>query len=203
MRKVFGGALFTALAGMMVFGGVFAWQTSDSARGAAVVGANSFSIEYEPRCHATLDEAYLADDGIEDAAGAGEALAPVPCHSLIGPNGTTTPVGAGIGINEGDFDLQVVDGFVRVGRLHNSGGECSPADFAGEVRLLQPDRIIPPGGEGGPFAAYLSVDADAPADCQGNLVYYRVTIIAENPAGPTSRGEAESATELRGAVNGD
>ena len=33
--------------------------------------------------------------------------------------------------------------------------------------------------------AFVSVDDGAPASCQGELVYYRVTIFAENPNATT------------------
>ena len=181
MRKVFAGAAVFSVTAALLFGGAFAWRTSDSARGAALVGENEFSITYQPVCDGVADVPYLDDAEPTDA----EALAAPPCHTLIGPNGTTTEVGRGAGKNEGDFKLQVVDGEVKIRRLHYAANDCSVDDFGGDVRLLSPGEIIPPGGEGGKFVAFVSVDDGAPASCQGELVYYRVTIFAENPNATT------------------
>jgi hypothetical protein len=190
MRKIFAGAAAVSLAATVLFGGAFAWRTSDSARGAALVGENGFEITYQPVCDAVSDEPYLADPE-ETAAD----LQPIPCHTLIGPNGSTTEVGRGAGKNDGDFKLRVVGGEVDIRRLHRAENDCSVDDFSGAVRLLSPGEVIPPGGEGGKFVAFVSVDDGAPAGCQGELVYYRVTIFAENPgpADPASTRDVEAA----------
>lgn len=176
MRKIFAGVTLVSLIGAVLFGGAFAWRTSDSARGAALVGENGFEITYQPVCDAVFDEPYLADPDSTEAE-----PQPIPCHTLIGPNGTPTEVGRGAGKNDGDFKLQVVGGEVKIRRLHHDVNDCSVDDFSGAVRLLSPGEVIPPGGEGGKFVAFVSVDNGAPATCQGELVYYRVTIFAENP----------------------
>ncbi|MFN0095590.1 MAG: hypothetical protein ACKVVT_12555 [Dehalococcoidia bacterium] len=176
MRKFFAGGAAVAAAGILLFGGVFAWRTSDSARGAALVGSNVFQIKYEPNCTATIDEALAHPDEGVDA---------IPCLTLIGPNGSVNIVGKGIGVNEGDFKLAVVDGSLKVRAVHRPDAGCKPEHFAGDVRILSPGEIIPPGGSGGPFAAYIKVLSDAPAECQGQIVYYRVTIEAENPNAAT------------------
>jgi len=177
MRKIFAGAALVSVIGAVLFGGAFAWRTSDSARGAALVGENGFEISYQPKCDGVADVPYLDDSEPTDAY----LLPAPPCHTLIGPNGATTEVGRGAGKNNGDFKLAVVGGDVKIRRLHDSTNSCSVDDFGGDVRLLSPGEVIPPGGEGGKFVAFVSVDAGAPASCQGELVYYRVTIYAENP----------------------
>ncbi len=187
MRKVFAGAALVSVVGAVLFGGAFAWRTSDSARGAALVGENGFEITYQPICDATLDQPYLLDE--EDTSATPDVIS---CHTLIGPNGSTTEVGRGSGKNDGDFNLQVVDGEVKIRRLHNLVEGCSVDDFSGDVRLLNPGEVIPPGGEGGKFVAFLSVADSAPPACQGELVYYRVTIYAENP------NATDPATSARG-----
>lgn len=176
MRKIFASAALVSVIGAVLFGGAFAWRTSDSARGAALVGENGFEISYQPICDGVFDEPYQADPESTEAE-----LVPIPCHTLIGPNGTTTEVGRGSGKNDGDFRLQVVGGDVEIRRLHRAVNDCSVDDFSGAVRLLSPGEVIPPGGEGGKFAAFVSVNDGAPASCQGELLYYRVTIYAENP----------------------
>jgi|GEM_PF-2355066 len=188
MRKIFAGAAAVSLVGAVLFGGAFAWRTSDSARGAALVGENGFAIAYQPVCDGVFDEPYLADP--EDT---GAEPHPIPCHTLIGPNGTTTEVGRGWGKNDGDFKLQVVGGDVKIRRLHHDQNDCAVDDFSGAVRLLNPGEVIPPGGEGAKFVAFVSVDDGAPPGCQGELVYYRVTIYAENPGPATDAREIEAA----------
>lgn len=174
MRKMFAGVTVTSLAGVAILGGVFAWKTSDYAKGAALVGKNSFEVRYAPNCNLPGPlEAPLVDTE-------GDAV-PIPCLTLIGYNGVTTRVGKGVGANNGNFKLQVVGGRVGVRALSDEGRECKPAHFSGQVRLLNPGEIIPPGGEGGAFYAFLNVNRDAPADCQGEIVYYKVVIEAENP----------------------
>ena len=177
MRKIFAGAAMFSVIGAVLFGGAFAWRTSDSARGAALVGENGFEISYQPVCDGVADS-YLDDSEPTDEA---IDIAPVLCHTIIGPNGSNTEVGRGAGKNEGDFKLAVVGGDVKIRRLHDDTNDCSVNDFSGSVRLLSPGEVIPPGGEGGKFVAFVSVNDGAPASCQGELVYYRVTIYAENP----------------------
>ena len=179
MRKIFAGAALVSVLGAVLFGGAFAWRTSDSARGAALVGENAFEISYQPVCDGVADVPYL-DVADPTDADLDSAPAPVACHTLIGPNGSTTEVGRGAGKNEGDFKLAVVDGDVKIRRLHYAANDCSVDHFSGDVRLLSPGEIIPPGGEGGKFVAYVAVNDSAPVSCQGELVYYRVTIYAEN-----------------------
>jgi hypothetical protein len=186
MRKIFAGAALISALAAVLFGGAFAWRTSDSARGAALVGENAFKISYQPVCDGVAAEPYL------DVDAADAALPPIVCHTLIGPNGSTTEVGRGSGKNEGDFKLQVVGGEVKIRRLQHPENDCSIDDFGGAVRLLSPGEIIPPGGEGGKFVAFVSVDPGAPAGCQGELVYYRVTIFAENPGPTTSNDSVEA-----------
>ncbi|MGD9934260.1 MAG: hypothetical protein AB7T37_11150 [Dehalococcoidia bacterium] len=195
-RKLFAGVTLTALSGVAMFGGVFAWRTADSARGAAIVGQNVFQIAYQPVCDG---------DGVEPAdPDTGEAI---PCLTLIGHNGQTTNVGEGYGKNTGDFDLSVVGGRVAIRHVISPAAPaaapaaafdeldedlvapdtrgCSVDDFGGEVRLANPGEVIPPGGEGGKFGASLKVSGDAPRSCQGSIVVYRVTIVAENPDSAT------------------
>jgi len=174
LQKLFAGAAVMSALGAVVFGAVFAWQTSDSARGAALVGSNGFEIRFKPQCDGVLTEPYL------DTEETLEENLPIPCHTIIGPNGSTTEVGEGYGMNHGDFDLVVTGGEMRIRRLHRGDGECSTADFSGAVTVLD-DGVIPPGGEGGKFVAAITVHDDAPADCQGDLVYYKVIVEAENP----------------------
>ena len=185
MRKIFAGAVLVSVIGAVLFGGAFAWRTSDSARGAALVGENGFEITYQPICDGIADVPYL-----DDAEPADVDIAPIPCHTLIGPNGSRTEVGRGSGKNEGDFKLAVVDGDVKIRRLHNLTNDCSVEHFGGDVLLLNPGEIIPPGGEGGKFVAFVSVKQSAPPSCQGKLVYYRLTIYAENPNSATDAVEA-------------
>lgn len=190
-RRLFAAVSLTALAGVTVLGGVFAWRTADSARGAAVVGANGFEIEYRPIC----DSDAIAPADPET----GEAI---PCLTLIGWNGQSTTVGEGWGKNNGDFPLTVVGGRVAIRGLLETAAtgpeptaidedsldddtearRCSVDDFSGGVRIANPGEIIRPGGEGGKFAASLKVHEDAPSSCQGVIVLYRVTIVAENPS---------------------
>ena len=191
-RKLFAVVTLTALSGVAIFGGVFAWRTADSARGAAIVGQNVFQIAYEPVCDG---------DGLAPAdPDTGEAI---PCLTLIGHNGQTTKVGEGYGKNTGDFDLSVVGGRVAIRQViapvapaaavddldadlvEPDLRACSVDDFGGEVRLANPGEVIPPGGEGGKFGASLKVSDDAPRGCQGSIVVYRVTIVAENPDSAT------------------
>ena len=106
---------------------------------------------------------------------------PISCLTLIGYNGVTTRVGKGVGANNGYFKLQVIGGRVGIRALSDPARECKTSHFEGNVRLLNPGEIIPPGGEGGAFYAYLTVLRGAPADCQGEVVYYKVVIEAENP----------------------
>lgn len=179
MRKIFAATALSSLIASVLFGAVFAWRTSDSARGAALVGSNGFEITYSPNCDGVLPEPYL------DLEETDAELLPIPCHTLIGPNGTTTEVGRGSGKNDGDFKLMVVGGEVGIRALHQTNRACRAEHFAGAVRLLSPGEIIPPGGEGGKFVAFVSVKANAPADCQGEVVYYKVTVYAENP-GPVA-----------------
>ena len=191
-RKGFAAVTLTALAGVAVVGGVFAWRTADSARGAAVVGENVFEIEYRPVCDA--DAALTAADP--------ETGDTIPCLTLIGWNGQATKVGEGFGRNNGDFPLTVAGGRIQIRAV--LAGEpiaaepadvepedldeaaqrgCGVDDFSGEVRLANPGEVIRPGGEGGKFAAALKVGESAPPNCQGDIVIYRVTIVAENPDG--------------------
>lgn len=179
MRKIFAATVLSSLIASVLFGAAFAWRTSDSARGAALVGSNGFEIAYAPNCDGVLPEPYLAIDETD------AELLPIPCHSLIGPNGTSTEVGRGSGKNDGDFKLMVVGGDVGIRALHQTNRDCRAEHFDGAVRLLAPGEIIPPGGEGGKFVAFVSVKPGAPADCQGEVVYYKVTIFAENP-GPVA-----------------
>jgi hypothetical protein len=174
MRKLFAGGATVAAAGILLFGGVFAWRTSDSARGAALVGSNVFSIKYEPNCSP------LATDPVIEHPD--PSPTPIPCLTLIGPNGSRNLVGKGKGANEGDFKLAVVDGELVVRGVSRPGAGCKPEHFSGAVVIESPGEIIPPGGTGGPFTAYLKVLEEAPAECQGQIVYYRVTVVAENPS---------------------
>jgi hypothetical protein len=174
MRKIFATAVFASLSGALLFGGAFAWRTSDSARGAALVGQNAFSIAYSPHCTAQFGEAFI------DADPTDAQLAPIPCATLIGPNGSTTEVGRGAGKNNGDFPLAVVGGEMQIRAVHYTNRVCRSENFSGDIRILQPG-VIRPGEEGGRFAAFIRVAPDAPSDCQGQLVYYRVTVVAENP----------------------
>jgi len=185
MRKIFAGTALVALTSAVLFGGAFAWRTSDSARGAALVGENEFSISYQPICDAVADAPYL-----DDAESTEAELSPIPCHTIIGPNGSNTEVGRGSAKNDGDFNLAVVDGDVKIRRLHDAATDCTVDDFSGNVRIANPGEVIRPGGEGGKFAAFLGVNDGAPAGCQGELVYYRVTIYAENPL-PTADTTAQ------------
>ena len=175
MRKLFATVTLTSLAGIAVFGGAFAWKTSDYAKGAAVVGKNSFQMKYAPNCN--LPAAIEVPPLIDTEADA----IPIPCLTLIGYNGVTTAVGKGIGVNNGYFKLRVVGGRIGIRALSDETRECKTSHFEGGIRLLNPGEIIPPGGEGGAFAAFLTVNRDAPADCQGEVVYYKVVIEAENP----------------------
>ena len=109
MRKIFASAALVSVVGALLFGGAFAWRTSDSARGAALVGENGFEISYQPVCDGVADS-YLDDAEPTDAA---VDLAAVACHTIIGPNGSNTEVGRGAGKNEGDFKLAVVGGEVQ------------------------------------------------------------------------------------------
>jgi hypothetical protein len=181
-RKLFAGIALTSLAGIAIFGGVLAWKTSDSARGAALVGSNGFKIHYRPEC--TSDAVAPADP--EDPAFVH------PCLTLIGYNGVITTVGAGKGENNGDFKLAVVGGSLEVRAVlspvdpavvaaDTADRRCGPEDFAGRVVLSNPGEIIPPGETGGEFKAALAVKPSAPANCQGKVVIYKVTIEAENP----------------------
>jgi hypothetical protein len=191
-RKLFAAVTLTALAGAAITGGVFAWRTADSARGAAVVGDNIFEIVYRPVCDA--DAALTAAD-----PETGESIA---CLTLIGWNGQTTKVGEGHGVNNGDFPLVVVDGRVAIRHIISpadadplsaddfealdaeeaAARPCSGDDFSGEVRIENPGEVIRPGGEGGKFSAGITVADGAPRTCQGDIVIYRVTILAENPS---------------------
>ena len=177
LRKLFAAVTLTSLAGVAVFGGVFAWKTSDYAKGAALVGKNSFQVRYAPNCNLPQPVATPLLDTEGDAI-------PIPCLTLIGYNGVTTRVGKGVGVNNGNFKLQVVGGRVGIRALQDDTRECKTSHFSGEVVLLSPGDIIPPGGEGGAFVAALKVHPDAPADCQGEIVYYKVVIEAENPGAP-------------------
>jgi len=174
IQKLFALAAVTSAVGAIAFGAVLAWQTSDSARGAALVGSNGFEIVFEPRCDDVLAEPYLDTEETADENSV------IPCHTLIGPNGTRTEVGKGYGMNDGDFDLVVTGGEVRIRRVHYDDRECSTDDFKGEIAVSN-NQVIPPGGTGGEFVASLAVNDDAPKDCQGNLVYYKVIVEAENP----------------------
>ncbi len=104
----------------------------------------------------------------------------VPRHTIIGPNGSRTKVGEGSGTNSGDFDLVVLGGRVEIRTLHHVNTECRADNFGGDVEISGEGRI-PPGGTGGNFAVALTVDADAPDDCQGQFVCYKVIVEAENP----------------------
>ena len=199
-RKLFAGVTLVALAGVAIFGGVFAWRTADSARGAALVGANQFEITYEAICNAANESAVIDPD-------TGDVL---PCLTLIGHNGETTPVGEGKGTNNGDFDLVVIGGRLEVRHLlppidplpldevaEDLGEEelqrpCTLEDFSGEVVVENPGEVIPPGGTGGAFTASLTVDDGAPRSCQGHIVIYKVIVVAENPDGDGVSGEAAS-----------
>ena len=190
-RKVFAGITLFALAGIAIFGGVFAWRTSDSARGAALVGSNGFEIQYEAICDAANGDAVVDPD-------TGDVLI---CLTLVGHNGTTTQVGSGKSLNNGDFDLVIVGGSLEV--RHVIGPidpvpvdpdeaaanpdlliPCSVDHFSGELVLASPGEVIPPGGTGGPFSAFLTVHDDAPPTCQGNIAIYKVSVVAENPSDP-------------------
>jgi hypothetical protein len=174
IQKFFALAAATTALGAITFGAVLAWQTSDSARGAALVGTNGFEIVYQPNCDGVFGEPYV---DTEETAADNTAIT---CHTLIGPNGTRTEVGKGYGMNNGDFDLVVTGGEVRIRRLHYPDRECSVDDFSGDI-AVSGDEKIPPGGQGGEFVASLAVADDAPADCAGDLVYYKVIVEAENP----------------------
>lgn len=187
MRKIFATAALTSVAGALLFGGAFAWRTSDSARGAALVGENEFAITYAPHCTADFAEPFIDTDDTD------AELAPIPCATLIGPNGSNTEVGRGAGKNNGDFPLVVVGGEMKIRAVHYDNRECRAENFAGDIRLLDPGQVIRPGEEGGKFAAFIKVGQDAPDDCQGQLVYYRLTVVAENP-------NATPADDARGAV---
>ena len=190
-RKVFAGITLVALAGIAIFGGVFAWRTSDAARGAALVGSNGFEIQYEAICDAANGDPVVDPD-------TGDT---VICLTLIGHNGTTTQVGEGKSVNNGDFDLIVVSGSVEVKHVLAPIGPapidpdeaaenpdllipCSVDHFSGELVLSSPGEVIPPGGTGGPFAAFLTVHDGAPPTCQGNIAIYKVSVVAENPSAP-------------------
>lgn len=181
IRKLFAGAAFVSVAGAILVGSAFAWRTSDYARGAALVGNNGFEISYQPKCDGVLAVPYLETE---------DTPSPIPCHTLIGPNGSTTEVGRGSGKNTGDFKLVVVGGKVEIRALHYPDQICSTGDFGGAVRLLNPGEVIPPGGEGGKFVAFVSVHADAPPTCEGEIVYYKVVIEAENPPLPVTGDES-------------
>jgi hypothetical protein len=174
IQKLFALAAVTSALGAIAFGAVLAWQTSDSARGAALVGSNGFEIVFEPVCDGVFAEPYIDTEEIADENTA------IPCHTLIGPNGTRTDVGKGHGMNNGDFDLVVTGGEVRIRRVHFDDRECSSDDFSGDITVAN-NQVIPPGGTGGEFVATLGVNEDAPEDCEGNLVYYKVIVEAENP----------------------
>lgn len=190
MRKIFATAALTSLAGALLFGGAFAWRTSDSARGAALVGENGFAITYVPHCTADFTEPFIDTDETD------AELAPIPCATLIGPNGSITEVGRGGGQNNGDFPLVVVGGEMKIRAVHYPNRECRAQNFSGDIRLLNPGQVIQPGEEGGRFAAFISVADNAPADCQGQLVYYRLTVVAENP-NSSSADDARGAADIR------
>ena len=186
VRKLFAAVALTSLAGVAVFGGVFAWKASDSARGAALVGKNQFTIRYAPECTAASAQAVSdPEDGVS-----------IPCLTLLGWNGQATLVGKGAGKNEGDFRLVVTGGKVEVRRVLSAidpatpevsteAAGCQAGHFGGRVNILD-HGVIPPGGEGGKFEAYLKVADNAPARCQGAVVIYKVTIEAENPPNATA-----------------
>jgi hypothetical protein len=186
LRHVFAGTTLSAIAIALVVGGVFAWQTSDSARGAALVGTNGFEVSFQPVCDDVLAEPYL------DTEEVAERNTDILCHTIIGPNGSRTKVGEGFGTNTGEFDLVVTGGYVDIRLLQRidplpidpaAVGDvtaCRPDNFGGSVEILG-EQLIPPGETGGKFAVALSVDDGAPEDCQGQLVYYRVVVEAENP----------------------
>lgn len=188
MRKIFATAALTSLTGALLFGGAFAWRTSDSARGAALVGENGFEITYAPHCTAEFAEPFIDTDATD------AELSPIPCATLIGPNGSLTEVGRGAGKNNGDFPLVVVGGEMKIRAVHFNNRECRAENFSGDIRLLQPGQVIRPGEEGGKFAAFIKVNQDAPDDCQGQLVYYRLTVVAENP-------NSAATDDARGAVD--
>ena len=190
MRKIFATAALTSLAGALLFGGAFAWRTSDSARGAALVGENEFAISYAAHCTADFAETFIDVDETD------AELAPIPCATLIGPNGSTTEVGRGAGKNNGDFPLVVVGGEMKIRAVHYDNRDCRAENFSGDIRLLNPGQVIRPGEEGGRFAAFIKVAQDAPVDCQGQLVYYRLTVVAENPNSASVDG-ARGAGDVR------
>lgn len=184
MRTLFSAALLVSLVAAAAIGSAAAWRASDSARGAALVGKNAFSIRYEPNCDGALVSGYPApaDESPEPAPDP----QPIPCHTLIGPNGATTQVGKGVGQNQGDFPLRVVGGELAIRNvvgttpIQPEANDCRPEHFSGSINVDSQD-IIRPGEQGGAFRAAITVDADAPPSCQGKLVFYRVTIVAENP----------------------
>lgn len=191
-RRLFATVALTSLVGMTAFGAVFAWRTSDSARGAALVGSNGFKIRYDPVCSPAA-----ADVPIPADPDASTDPTPIPCLTLIGYNGVTTKVGEGAGANRGDFPLVVVGGRLTIRHViprdlpapateadapdAEVARPCGVEDFSGVVRLLNPGEVIPPGGEGGKFAAAVTVSPTAPRSCQGDIVLYRIVIEAENP----------------------
>lgn len=174
LRNIFAGTTFAAIAAALVLGGVFAFTTSDSARGAARVGENGFEITFKPVCDGVLTEPYLDTEATPDENTI------IPCHTIIGPNGSRTTVGEGFGSNNGDFDLVVTGGRVEIRTLHYADTECRTENFGGLVEVFG-EEVIPPGGEGGKFEVALTVAEDAPEDCQGQLIYYKVIVEAENP----------------------
>lgn len=187
-RLFFLSTAVVSLAGAMLMGGALAWQTADSARGAAIVGSNGLQVHYEPHCPSPrplpADVVVPADDGVADSQ-----AAEIACLTLIGPNGTRSLVGNGTSTNTGDFKLRVTGGDLRVTHVFNRENAtdlvraCGVDDFSGAVSVTgSPD--LAPGQTGAEFGAFVGLGASAPANCQSDVVLYRVTIEAENPLPP-------------------
>lgn len=163
LRKVFGGAVLFSVTGAILFGGVFAWKTSESVTGSAKVGSQSFELHQ--------DKDFSA--------------------KLLGPNGAETTVMKLKADLNGDFSVKITGGTVDITHVTGAGNgdatvACGTGAFAGHVKLETgeshpTDYVLTKDHKGSAdIFARILVEPAAPTSCMKANVEYKVTVNGEN-----------------------
>jgi hypothetical protein len=153
-RKLFGSVTLVSLLAASLFGVAYAWEAMLDVPDISSVGVNDFDLSY------------------------------VATGNKLGPNGNTVTVANGsIGLNTGDFTLQLDGGTVDIGTVtpgSPGNGTCANTDFVGSV-IVTDGSSVAPGGSGGGIRVDIETLSGAPVGCQGDLVPYTVHVLLSNP----------------------
>lgn len=176
LRKMFGGAVAVTALGAVLLGGALSWESSQTDKGKAVVGALDWELKYHPQACSEYD--FVA---------AGLAWGIDCAEPLLGPNGNETTVGGGAVDNDGDFMLKVKEGIgeLTITHVQVDDGSCDTDNFAGSLDPMFGSTVYNPIGNiddddiGGHFIGRILVKDNANSDCQGSEVSYRLQVNVE------------------------